>query len=70
MITVKLFGASGAMVSTVMAVTGDGRLVLPAGSVAVAVKLCWPSISAMVVWARVHSPVSLAVTSPTRVVPS
>ena len=68
--TVKPPGAPGAMVSTVMAVTGDAALRLPAASVAVAVKLCTPLVRAVVVCASVHWPWALAVTSPTSVVPS
>ncbi|SPX67228.1 Uncharacterised protein [Leclercia adecarboxylata] len=68
--TVKPPGAPGATVSTVMEVTGDAALRLPAASVAVAVKLCTPSVRVVVVCASVHWPWAFAVTSPTRVVPS
>ena len=68
--TVKLPGAPGAIVSTVIDVTGDLALRLPAVSVAVAVKLCTPSMRAVVVCARVHWPSALAIVSPTRVSPS
>ncbi len=51
-------------------VTVDGALVLPAASVAVAVKLCRPSVNVVVVCASVQLPLASAVTVPTSVLPS
>ena len=62
-------GAVGAVVSTIIVVTADATLVLPAASVAVAVKLCVPCAS-VVVCGRVQLPLPSAVTVPTSVMPS
>ena len=69
-ITARLAGTFGAVRSTVMVVVADGVLVLPAASVAVAVKLCVPSVSVVVVCGSVQLPFASAVTVPTSVVPS
>ena len=52
--TVKAPGAPGATVSTVTDAIGEAALRLPAASVAVAVKLCTPSVRTVVVCGRVH----------------
>ena len=63
-------GASGTEVSTVRLNGGEVTPVLPAASVAVAVKLCVPSVSVVVVCGRVQLPLASAVTVPTSVMPS
>ena len=63
-------GAVGAVVSTIIVVTADATLVLPAASVAVAVKLCVPCVNVVVVCGRVQLPLPSAVTVPTSVMPS
>ena len=69
-ITARPVGTAGGVRSTVMVVTDDGALVLPAASVAVAVKLCCPSASVVLVCGSVQFPLASAVTVPTSVVPS
>ncbi|MNV77046.1 hypothetical protein D3C71_1704380 [compost metagenome] len=70
LITASVPGSPGATVSTTIEVMDDGALVLPAASVAVAVKLCCPLVSVVVVCGRVQLPLVSAVTVPTSVVPS
>lgn len=62
-------GAVGAVRSTIIVVTTDAGLVLPAASVAVAVKLWVPCVS-VVVSGNVQLPLASAVTVPTSVMPS
>ncbi|SAJ29459.1 Uncharacterised protein [Enterobacter cloacae] len=69
-ITASPVGAAGGVRSTLIVIIGDGALVLPAASVAVAVKLCAPSVSVVLVCGSVQLPLASAVTVPTSVVPS
>ena len=61
-------GATGAAVSMVTLRAAEAALILPAASVAVAVRLWAPSPSAAVV--KVQAPLPLAVTLPSSVAPS
>src|SRR5690348_5603351 len=63
-----IVGATGATVSTVTAYAAETAPVLPAASVAVAVKLCAPSASTAV--AKLQAPVPLATALPMSVAPS
>src|SRR3974390_149063 len=63
-----MVGATGAVVSTVTAIAAEAAPVLPATSVAVAVRLCAPLASVPVVY--VQAPLPLAVVVPSNVVPS
>ncbi|MNP63806.1 hypothetical protein D3C76_1592480 [compost metagenome] len=62
---VKLSGAPGAIVSTVIEVTGDAALRLPAASRAVVVKVWLPPVRALS-GVQLQLPVSVACTVPTR----
>ena len=65
-VTVKDVMAAGAVVSTLTLKLADGRLTLPAASVAVTVKLCPPGTNGVVTW-KFHCPVPLAVTVVSRI---
>ncbi|MND97670.1 hypothetical protein D3C80_899950 [compost metagenome] len=69
-ITASVVGRLGARVSTTTEEIDDGALVLPAVSVAVAVKLCWPLVKMVEVCGSVQLPLASAVTVPTSVLPS
>src|SRR5262245_60652054 len=66
--TDAITGAVGAAASTVTDRADEAAPVLPAASVAVAVKLCAPLASAAV--ARLHAPLALALAVPIWAVPS
>ena len=62
-------GCAGATVSTVTVCTTDTALALPAKSVALAVKLCVPSLSMVVTYLNVPA-VAVSTAVPSRVTPS
>src|SRR6185312_17395067 len=63
-----MVGLTGATVSTVKFTTDDAALVLPATSVAVALRLWAPLLRAAVV--KLQAPAALATTLPSRLTPS
>ena len=67
-VSVRPDGAPGAVVSTVNANAVLGALRLPAGSVCVTLRLCGPSLKALVV--TLQAPLLPTTALPTRVVPS
>ena len=68
-VTLVMAGAAGAAVSTVMANGALGALVLPAGSVAVTLRVWGPSAKG-VLGVKPQLPEPLAVTVPSKVAPS